>query len=176
MQITNDNLLDLIADASYRLHLEIKMAYKNGNLEGYLSSIGMHDLFPCVEKQIYDTNPEGKILIIGDSRIRENEIYGCFKEYGIPKERVIIQIGYEKAKSYIFKDLQYNPNYRLILFGPVPHSGVGKENKSSIITQIEGADGYPKVVRLVDGHRLKITKTNLKRAISNEINSGYLAV
>jgi len=177
MQITKEELLDLITEASFRLHREIKSAYKSGRLKDYLSSIGMEDLFPCEEKNtLYDTNPDGKILIIGESRIKEREIYGCLKEYGIDKERVELYLGYREAKNFSFRNIQYNPNYRLILFGPVPHSGEGKVEHSSIITQIENDDGYPKVVRLTDGHGLKITKTSLKKAISHEIESGYLAV
>lgn len=176
MQITNENLLDIIAEASYQLHVEIKRAYKKGNLGEYLSSIGMTDLVPCEEDPLYFTNPDGKILIIGDAKIKENEIYGCLKEYGITKDRIELHISYEEAKSFSFRRIQYNPNYRLILFGPVPHSGEGKKDKSSIITQIADTDGYPKVIRLLDGHGLKLTKTSLKRAISKEINSGYLAV
>ncbi|MFC2159239.1 hypothetical protein ACFLQS_00780 [Actinomycetota bacterium] len=177
MQVTNENLLDIITGASYRLHIAIKRAYKSGNLQDYLSSIGMIDLFPCEnETSLYDTNPEGKILIIGDTKLKDNKIYGCLKECGIPKERIALQIGYDNVKNYSFKSIQYNPNYRLILFGPVPHSGVGKKEKSSIITQIENTDGYPKVVRLSDGHGLKITKTSLKKVVLQEIQNGYLEV
>jgi hypothetical protein len=177
MQVTSENLLDIIAEASYRLHIAIKRAYKSGNLQDYLSSIGMTDLFPREkEAPLYDTNPEGKILIIGDTKLKDNKIYGCLKECGISKERMELQIGYDNVKKYAFSNIQYNPNYRLILFGPVPHSGEGKKEKSSIITQIESTDGYPKVVRLSDGHGLKITKTSLKKAVLNEIQNGYLEV
>ena len=177
MKVNSENLLDIIADASYRLHIGIKSAYKSGNLQGYLSSIGMIDLFPCEnETQLYDTNPIGKILIVGDTKLKDNIIYGCLKGYGISKERIELQIGYEDIKNYSFKSIQYNPNYRLILFGPVPHSGECKKEKSSIITQIESMDGYPKVVRLTDGHGLKITKASLKNAIFQEIKIGYLEV
>lgn len=83
----------------------------------------------------------------------------------ITKDRVELHLGYQEAKSFSFRSIRYNPNYRLILFGPVPHSAEGKQDKSSIISQIENDDGYPKVIRLIDSHSLKITKTTLKRAI-----------
>ena len=174
MVFTNEKLLDIITEASYRLHKEIKTAYKDGNLKVYLSSVGMVDLIQKEETSLYDTDPYGKILIIGQANIRDNEIYGCLKEYGLDKERIELQLGYDEAKSYSFKKLQYNSSYRLILIGPVPHSGVGKEDKSSIITQIETTDGYPKVIRLSDGHGLKITKTCIKNAIEQEIRDGHL--
>lgn len=175
MQVTNEMLLDIITEVSYRFHTQIKRAYKKGNLEGYLSSIGMHELFPSEEElTFYDTNPQGKILIIGDAKIKDNEIYGCLKEYGITKDRIELHLGYREVKNYSFNKIQYNPNYRLILFGPIPHSGKGKHDKSSIINQIESTDGYPRVIRLSDGHGLKLTKTSLKNAVSQEIESGYL--
>ncbi len=176
MRITSDDLLDIMVEASNRLNREIREAFKRGNLEGYLDSIGMRDLFPVPEEPIFQTDPEGKILVIGEARIKEQQIYGCFKEFGITKDRVVLKTRYYEAKTFSFKDLQYNPNYRLILFGPVPHSVEGKGDSSSIIAQMENSDGYPKVVRLSDGHGLKLTKTSLKRAIAREIDSGYLVV
>lgn len=177
MKITNDDLLDIITEASYRLHSEIRRAFKSGKLKGYLESIGMQDLFPK-EKEVplFNTNPDGKVLIFGDAHIKEREIYGSLKEFGLQKERLELHLGYEEATKFPFRKLQYNPNYRLILFGPVPHSGDGKEDASSIITNLEQTDGYPKVIRLTDGHGLKFTKTSLKRAIEQEIHSGYLVV
>ena len=177
MRVTNENLLDIMTEASYRLHTDIKRAYKDGKLQDYLSSIGMDDLLPEEEKNdLYETDPNGKILIIGASKLKEHEIYGCMKEFGIGKERLEIHLGYKEAKSYPFRSIQYNPNYRLILIGAVPHSVVGKGDSSSIITHIEKTDGYPKVIRLEDGHGLKMTKTSIKSAIGREIHSGYLAV
>lgn len=177
MKITNDDLLEIITEASYRLHSEIRRAFKSGKLDGYLNSIGMIDLLPKEEEQpLFDTAPDGKILIFGDSQLKEREVYGSLKEFGLPKERLELHLGYEEAKKYSFRNLQYNPNYRLILFGPVPHSGEGKEDASSIITNLQQKDGYPKVICLTDGHGLKITKASLKTAIEQQIHIGYLVV
>lgn len=178
MHITQEELFDLIAAASSRLYTEMKLAYQSGRLKGYLASIGMVDLFPEEEERpLYDTYPDGKILIVGDSRAKPNEIYGCLKEYGIDNERIELRLGYEEAVNYPFRKLQYNPNYRLVLFGPIPHSVSRKGDKPSIIAHLENNDGYPKVIRLTDTNgQLKITKSNLKEAIWREIESGYLAV
>lgn len=176
MEITYDNLLDIVAEAYHRLHSALKNAYKTGFLEEYLSEIGMADLYPVEGTPLYDTYPNGKILIVGDSRVKEQEICGIMKELGIDKDRLELMLDYNKAKSYPFRNLQYNPAYRLILFGPVPHSGEGKQDKSSIITQIENDDGYPKVIRINDAHGMKITKSSVRGALSLEIESGYLAV
>ena len=78
MHITQEELFDLIAAASSRLYTEMKLAYQSGRLKGYLASIGMVDLFPEEEeKLLYDTYPDGKILIVGDSRAKPNEIYAA---------------------------------------------------------------------------------------------------
>jgi len=178
MSLTHEKLLDIITEASYRLHREIKKSFKSGNLDGYLSSIGMLDILLPSEKDqnVYDTYPDGKILIFGDNKVKDHEIFGCFKEQGISKDRIELHLGYDEAKNFAFRKIQYNPNYRLVIFGPVPHSGKGKEDKSSIITQIETTDGYPKVIRLTDSHGLKLSKASLKKAISHEIMSGYLSL
>jgi len=175
MKITSDSLLEIITEASYRLHSEIRTAYREEKLEGYLSSIGMIDLLPSQEDElVYDTLPDGKILMFGDSPLDAKEIYGCFKEFGLGKERIELHLGYEEAKKYNFRNLQYNPNYRLLLFGPIPHSGIGKEDSASIITNLQNTDGYPRVIPLSDSHGLKITKSILKNTIKEQIEVGYL--
>ena len=162
--LTNEDLLDIITEASYRLHKEIKIAYDRDNLEGYLSTIGMGDLIPCEEESSgFDTYPDGKILIIGAAQIKDYEVYGCLKEFGLGKDRIELHTDYDEAKTYSFRKIRYNPNYRLILIGPVPPSGKGKQDSSSTITQKEAEDGHPKVIRLSDAHGLKFTKKSLCR-------------
>lgn len=129
MPITHEDLIDIIAEASSLLHIKIKEAHGRGDLQGYLTRIGMDELYPRKETPLYDTNPDGRILIFGNSQIKEQQVYGVLKAIGIPEERVELYLDYNQAKRYPFKKLQYNPNYRLILFGPVPHSGKGKQNR-----------------------------------------------
>ena len=106
MKITNETLIDIITEVSYRIHTDIKRAYKSGRLEEYLGSIGMTDLYPREEDvPLYQTNPEGKIIVIGASQIKSREIYGCLKEFGIPKERVELYLEYEEFKNLSFRIL-----------------------------------------------------------------------
>jgi len=61
VQITQEDLIDVVTEVSYRLHKEIKLAYKSGRLKDYLSSIGMLDIFPCEKNNtLYDTNPDAR--------------------------------------------------------------------------------------------------------------------
>ncbi|MGO1580113.1 MAG: hypothetical protein ACTHWZ_01710 [Peptoniphilaceae bacterium] len=175
MEITYEDLLEIIFEVNTRLHRDIKKAFDDERLENYLQTIGMADLIPKKETE-YDTFSHGKILIIGDSRVREHEIIGCCKSLGIEKDRLDLKLSYQEAEKFNFEHLQYNPNTRLILFGPIPHSTKGKDEYSSIINKIENTDGYPKVVRMISGDELKITKSNLKKTLKKEINSGYLVV
>ena len=42
---------------------------------------------------------------------------------------------------------------------------------------MENEEGYPKVVRLTNSHnKLKITKTNLKKALQKEIAQEYIEI
>lgn len=177
MSVSNEQLIDLIAEASYRIHKEIKSAYKNGNLEDFLQKYNMADLLPKNnELDLFESNKDGKILIVGATRLKKAEMIGCAKKLGIDKRRLEIITEYEEIQKYSFGHTQYNPNYRLILVGPIPHSGISKGEKSSVLTEIEGKDGYPKVIRLRDSHGLKITKSGFTKVLSQEIDKGYLEI
>ncbi len=177
MTLSSDVLLDVIAEASYRLHTMIKAANREDRLEQLLVDIGMSDLVPISQSsELYETDPNGKILIAGGTKLKVREIFGLLKVYGVNKERIELVLEYDVLKSYDFRKIQYNPNYRLLIFGPIPHSGVSKEASSSIISSVESLDGYPKIIRLTDAHGLKITKSNLSHCIKSEIDKGYLAV
>lgn len=177
MGVTSEELLTIITEASYRFQKEMKIANVENKLKEFLTSFGMEDLLPEEEPaKFYDTFMDGKILIIGGSEIKENKILGCLKSLGINKDRIECYLDYSKATNKDFTTYQYNPNYRLVLFGPLPHSMKGKGIDSSIMTHMENKDGYPKVIRLFSNNQLKITKSNVKEAIRKEISIGYLQV
>lgn len=174
MTINDREFADLITYASIRFHKELQEAYKDGRIENYLQHLGMEDLLP--EKSQFETFPFGNVIIIGASRVKKNDIIGLCKELGITKDRLIMELDYDKAEKFECKKLQYNPNNRLVLFGPIPHSTKGKGEYSSMINKMETNEGYPKVVRIETSNDLKITKTSLRKALKKEIESGYLAV
>lgn len=177
MRISHNEFYEILTQASLQLHRNLKDAYDNGQLEGYLNQIGMAELVPSKEDSYYDTLPEGNIIMIGASSVKTNDIYGIFKTHGLSKDRVELVLDYKEAEKYQYKKMQYNPNYRLVLFGPVPHSTKENSGSSSILAELENEEGYPKVVRLTDSNnQLKITKTNLKNALQKEIKSGYLEI
>lgn len=174
--VTTEQLMDIFTEASLRLHRNIKTAYKEERLENYLMSLGMEDLMPQKDSEFFDTNPDGKIIIFGDSQVKEKNLLGCCKELGLSADRVDLQLGYKEAVNYQFSKLQYSYDYRLILFGPIPHSTKDKSEYSSIINKLENTEGYAKVIRLTDSNGLKISKSIVKDALKKEIDARYLAV
>lgn len=175
MKILSDQLLDIIAEASYRLHSELRTAGRENRVQEYLNSIGMGDLFP-EEKEAYkfESYPDGKILIIGKSEVKPQVVIGTMKDLGIPKEQIELCLGYDEGKNYPFNKLQYNPKYRTVLFGPLPHSVTGMGESSSIITHLETNEGFPRVIRLTANNELKMTKSSLKSAVIQLLHEGYI--
>ena len=55
-------------------------------------------------------------------------------------------------------------NYRVVLFGPIPHSTSGKNDSSSVIAEMTSKEGYPRVEILSGSNELKITKSGFRKA------------
>jgi len=127
------------------------------------------------KKTAFDDSPKyGKIVIVGDTELKENIIFAVCKGFGISKDRVELCLDYEQAQKYNFRKMQYNPAYSAILFGPVPHSGAAKGFAGSIIAGVERGGGYPPVVRLSTGTELKITKATLKTALQDMLDKNII--
>jgi hypothetical protein len=175
LKVSLDELFEITALAANRLHREIKNAYNRGNLKEYLEKINMVDLLPEEKSMLWDDSlPNGKIIIFGESSVKDREIYASLQSVNIPKDRIELHLGYKELQSFKFLQLQYNPKYRLILAGPIPHSTVDKGSFSSPIAMMENTHGYTKIIRLNSNGELKITKTNLKMTVQQEIDKGYL--
>ena len=98
MKISHNEFYEVLTQAAFQLQRNLKEAYDNDYLEGYLSEIGMSDLLPSKEESFYETFPDGKIVIIGDSSVKTNDIYGIFKSYGLSKDRVELVLDYNEAE------------------------------------------------------------------------------
>ena len=75
---------------------------------------------------------------------------------------------YEDAKTFNFRKMQWQPTYSLLMVGPMPHSGSGKGDYSSVISAIEAEEGYSPVVRL-GSNGLKITKSDFRSKLTEMI-------
>lgn len=122
----------------------------------------------------YETYKEGKIIVVGGSKIKEEVLLAIGKELGIDKKRFEFCLDYAAAQKYDFRKMQYAPAYRVVLFGPIPHSGIGKGKSGSIIAEMENNDGYPRIERLLCGQELKITKSNFREKLQQLIEEGYI--
>ncbi|MGI6617870.1 MAG: hypothetical protein ACOX36_07515 [Saccharofermentanales bacterium] len=145
---------------------------RTGKLHEFLELIDMIDLL--APTHTYQTYRDGKILIIGSSEIKESVITAVAKSFGIEVNRLELCIDYDEAASYQFDKLQYQPQYRVILCGPMPHSIRGKNDSSSMIAEMERKAGYPRVLRLEANGVLKITKSSLRQALTQLKEENYI--
>lgn len=155
---------------------KIIYANRTEKLESLLDSWGLHNL---IEKEslssnaFYNTHKDGKIVVLGSSQVKKNDLLGIITSLGLDKNRFEFYLDYEKFVSYPFSKLQYNPKYRLVIVGSMPHSTSGKGNSSSAIANMEKQNGYPKIIRL-GSNNLKITKTNFKTALQEQQAINYI--
>ena len=159
--LDENELIDLLD----KIYKRVSDANRTGTLEELLREAGWLDLIG--EEQIYNSYESGIITVIGESEVKESILIGIAKQFGISKEKLEFCLDYEKAKKLNYRKFQYEPKYRAVLFGPVPHSSSGKEDFSSVITNMEQTQGYPKVIRIAsNGTHLKITKSSFRAALS----------
>ena len=143
-----------------------------GELDEALAKWGMDDLLH--PNDIYRSNRNGKILIVGDSQVKKERLTPVANDLGIDKKRLEFVLSYDEAKKYDMSRIQYNSDYSLILFGPVPHSGISKGDFGSKIEAVTRTPGYPPMKKLVANEQLKITKNNFKQALEDALNKGII--
>lgn len=173
--LNEDQLYKLEEDLSLALsedllHIISKLNREN-KLNDFLDLIGLTHL---VEDDSYKPFRNGKIIIAGQSEISKDTILSVAKNLNINKDRIEMCLTYDEASKYNFSKTQYNPNYSLILVGPMGHSGPDKEDYSSVIVALEKKGGYPPIVRL-GSNCLKITKTGLKDSLLNTLEQGIIS-
>lgn len=149
----------------------LSKANRIGELEALLDALGLSEL---IEEERFDTLRNGKIVVIAGDPVKERDLLGVVKELGIEKERFEFMLDYDGAKNYNYGKLQYNPSYRLILFGSIPHSTVGTGDYGSVVTKLEKTKGYPRAVRLVSNGELKLTKSNFREKLCELLKENYI--
>ena len=143
-----------------------------GELEDLLRIMGLSDLIQ--KENTFETYKDGKIVVIGGSEVKEEVLLSIGKQLGIDKKRFEFCLDYKSVQKYDFRKMQYAPEYRVILFGPTPHSGHGKGDSNSIIAELEKSDAYPRVERLLNGQELKISKTNFREKLQQLLDEDYI--
>ena len=151
---------------------KVTLANRSGNLDDLLIAWGFEGL--AYGPAPYETDKDGKIVVIGASEVKENVLSGIVKTLGLEKDRFEFCLDYDKAKTYQYNKLRYNPDYRLVLFGPVPHSSTGKNDSSSVIAEMQNHEGYPRVEALSGNNAVKITKSNFRKTLSQLVAEQYI--
>lgn len=162
---------DLRKDIDDYLPAALSKMNRSGQLEEFLHLLGMEYLLQ--RESGYKVFKSGKIVIIGQSDVKSDAVLSIAKQLGLDKERFELYLNYEDAKTFDFRKMQWNPQYSLLMVGPMPHSGIGKGNHGSIISALESEDGYPPIVRL-GSNGLKITKSDLKSKLIEMIEIGKI--
>ena len=145
---------------------------RSGGLEEFLTILGMVDLLD--KQQEFYSYKEGKIVVIGGTEVKEEVLLSIAKKLGIDKSRFEFCLDYKQIQKYDFRKMQYTPQYRIILFGPSPHSGHGKGDSGSILAEVEKSPAYPRVERLISGNELKITKSNFRDMLKRLLDEDYI--
>lgn len=145
---------------------------RSGRLEELLELLGMEDLLE--QEQDFYSYKEGKIVVVGGTDVKEEVLLSIAKTLGLDKSRFEFCLDYKQIQKFDFRKMQYAPQYRLILFGPAPHSGHGKGDSGSIVAELEKSPAYPRVERLISGNELKITKSNFRDMLERMIKEDYI--
>ncbi len=103
---------------------KLHLANRTEQLESLLYQWDLDGLLS--DDSVYETNKDGKIVVIDQSEVKKNVLTGITKSLNLDKNRFEFCLDYNGAKTYNYKKLQYASNYRVVLFGPVPYSTSGK--------------------------------------------------
>jgi len=163
---------DILQDLPNKITHILSRANRLGQIEELLELLDMKYLMQPVSS--YDSYKNGKIVVIGGSEVKEDILLSIASKLGLEKKRFVFCLDYDKTQKYDYHKLQYAPIYRVVLFGPVPHSSTGKKESRSVIAEMENKDGYPRIIRLGSSQAQKISKTNFKEALEMLIQENYI--
>lgn len=159
-----------VSDLINKITQDIIKANRTNQIDNFFLDFSKEKYMGVFEDRLFYTD-RSLILIIGGTKLSENNIRAIARQSGIDPDKIECCLDYSKLKSFNFKKLEYNTNYKCILVGPMPHSVPNKGDYESIISkmQIEN-DRYPTIIILKDlSNELKITNSNLKKALTSII-------
>ncbi|MCQ2574878.1 MAG: hypothetical protein MJ156_02110 [Alphaproteobacteria bacterium] len=118
--------------------------------------------FDSIQKQRTTDPSQTKILIIGRSKITENEIKKIFQECGIDINRVVIRREYTELKK---QGIKANiDKYALILIGPTPHKTASTGDSCGTLSELKALYG-DKVIVLQNNKHPKMTNNTITEAV-----------
>ena len=170
MPLGPDKIEELLDSIRERIFL----ANRDDTLSDVLNRAGWGDLLQINPADGFETYPAGQIVVLGASEVKKAKLLGVAKALGISKDRVELCLDYEDLVRYNYRKLQYEPKYRVVLVGPMPHNTAGTGNFRSSISAIQNEPGYPRVIELYAGRELKITKSNFTETLQGLLDEGFL--
>lgn len=154
-----------------RIYGALIRADANGELSELLRLLNMSELD---QSDYFYSYKEGKIVVIGDSSVKKEHLIAIIKKMELDPDRFEFNLEYDAGKTYNYNKLKYNSNYRLVIFGAMPHKTKGTGNHRTVIEEMKAEDGYPRVEPLWSNNELKMTKTNFKNKLEELIEEGYI--
>lgn len=153
------NELDRVID---EMTSRICIENQQGTLGEFLAKVGMQHLLTSGDSYGIENDPLGRIVVIGESSVKEEILRGVAKEMGFSKARFAF-LDYKETKGQDCRDWQYNTSIAAIMCGPVPHKTTGMGDSSSLLEALRRQSGYPPVEELRDmSGDLKITKASFR--------------
>ncbi|MBQ9345337.1 MAG: hypothetical protein IJT88_09020 [Kiritimatiellae bacterium] len=164
--VVSEEKLRIILDKVFE---HLSQANQDGTLHEVLIAIGLQGLMePTDDIDMGVCDPAlGDILVIGDLGNRSSDILrGIAKGKGYLGERFEFR-NYDEAKRLGCSFLQNSTRYAAVMCGPVPHSGAGMGDESSLLEELRHqARGYPPLVELRDKRGiLHISKTSFRTGL-----------
>lgn len=98
--------------------------------------------------EFIDRRAYGKLVVIGDLRIKKDVMFAIGSKYGIYKNRFEVVDDYVDAKSYQVSKMRNSSNYAVVIVARVPHKTAEIGDYSSLVSHMRNTPGYPEVYHI----------------------------
>ena len=147
--------VESLSTENIKLYLELQQIKQAADEEAF--GLEPIDFPPAIDRL--------NILILGASRIKESDIQGICKTFGLTKDNVTL-IDLDGSKTLDIDRWRYNCPFQGILAGPTPHSTVGAKGYSSVIQRLKVEEGFPPTIDVrSESGELKISKSSFRKAL-----------
>lgn len=158
------NLIELTEKITQKIIREVTEAYHANRINEILKKYGLDEE---IQYSYYDIN-RAKILVIGDSRVNKNDLYGIAKNLGIRRDVLEFELDYTRIHNFDFNNLRNSMVYSDVLVGPIPHRTEGIDGCSSFLAMADShPEEFPKIIKLQSSNELKITKESFRNGLQN---------
>ena len=129
MSLTIEELSELedkiIEELPYKITAVLSKLNRSDRLEEFLEMIDMTELLE--KKQDFYSYKEGKIVVIGGTKVKEEVLLGIASKLGIDKNRFEFYLDYKHIQKVDFRKMQYAPQYRISGSGKIFNLSTSRE-------------------------------------------------